>query len=267
MRPLRVIRDPVPGAASLDTAVSRVILDDVARGVAPETLRVWRPADALAFSVLDRVQLGFGAAVAAARAAGFPPFLRLAGGHAAVYTRETLAFSWTLHDPTSRDGIGARFEALSGWFAAGLRALGVDARVGAVAGEYCPGDYSVNAGGRVKLVGIGQRVVRNAAHVGGVVVVSGSERVRAVLAPVYAALGLEFDPASAGSVADVAGDAAATQVTDALLAELSRHFTIEPGSLDPSWIERARDLEERHRIDAAVAGETPGGAKWVRGGD
>jgi len=93
----------------------------------------------------------------------------------------------------------ARFEATAELMAAALARLGVDARVGEVPREYCPGAYSVNAGGRRKLVGVGQRVIARAAHVGGVIIVAQSERVRAVLEPVYRALGLDWDPATAGA--------------------------------------------------------------------
>ena len=41
----------------------------------------------------------------------------------------------------------------------GLGRLGVDARVGEVPGEYCPGAFSVNARGRIKLAGVGQRLI------------------------------------------------------------------------------------------------------------
>ena len=74
---------------------------------------------------------------------------------------------------------------MSGWIAAALCDLGVDARVGEVEGEYCPGEYSVNARGALKLMGVGQRIVRGAAHVGGVLVVGRSDRTRRVLEPVY----------------------------------------------------------------------------------
>ena len=52
-----------------------------------------------------------------------------------------------------------------------LQRLGVDARVGEVPREYCPGDYCVNARGQTKLAGIGQRLIKGAWHIGGVIVV------------------------------------------------------------------------------------------------
>ena len=69
-----------------------------------------------------------------------------------------------------------------------------------MAGEYCPGEYSVNAGGSVKLAGFGQRVVSGAVHVGGLLIVTDEERVRRWLDPVYEALGISWDPSTVGSV-------------------------------------------------------------------
>ena len=86
-----------------------------------------------------------------------------------------------------------------------LRGLGVDARVGEVPGEYCPGAYSVNARGAAKLAGIGQRMIRGGAHLGGVVVASGGGEIADVLRPVYRALELDWDPATSGSVTDELG--------------------------------------------------------------
>jgi hypothetical protein len=51
-------------------------------------------------------------------------------------------------------------------------------------------------------MGVGQRIIEGAAHVGGVIVVSGSDRVREVLVPVYRALGLEWNPDTVGSLED-----------------------------------------------------------------
>jgi len=238
----------VPGSAALDSAVSREILEQVARGERPETLRLWRPADALAFSVADRTRAGFPAAVAAARAAGFEPFLRLAGGHAAVYAREAVAFAWAVPAPDPRIGIADRFAEASGIVAAALRALGVDARIGEVPGEYCPGGHSVNARGVAKLMGVGQRVIRGAAHVGGVVVAGDSARLREILAPVYAALALPFDPQALGSVEDERPDTGPDEVAKALLAELAQRHELAAGRLDAALLDRAARSEPRYRV-------------------
>ena len=103
---------------------------------------------------------------------------RLAGGRAAVFREGTLELAHAVPEPDPRPGIHDRFEAEASLIAEALQSLGVDARVGEVPGEYCPGRWSVNAGGTRKLAGIGQRVIHGGAHVGTVVVVEDAESIR-----------------------------------------------------------------------------------------
>ena len=255
MQRLQILDRAFPGRPAFDTAVSRALLDLVATGTAQPTFRLYQPDDVLAFSGVDAASPGFDAAVAAARAAGFAPMLRLAGGRAAVFHTETLAFAWALPVAQARDGIQARFEELSDLVAAALRRLGVDARVGEVPGEYCPGSFSVNARGRRKLMGVGQRVMRGAAHVGGVIVVGASQRVRAVLEPVYAAMALEWDPETTGSIADELGeDVSLDDVAAALRAELATRFELlpAPGALLDAAVADAAALEPRFAVGRAA---------------
>ena len=240
------------GRPAFDTAYSRALLDLVATGAAPETFRLYQPDDVLAFSSVDAASAGFGDAARVARAAGFEPVLRLAGGRAAVFHRETLAFAWTTPAPESRDGIRTRFERISELIAAALRRLGVDARIGEVPGEYCPGEYSVNARGARKLMGVGQRVIRGAAHVGGVLVVRDSGRVRRALEPVYDAMRVAWDPQTAGSVEDEIGAVTRGDVAAALLAELRARFAVDAEGAGPiaAALARAAELEARFAIGA-----------------
>lgn len=247
---MRVYERAFPGEPAYDVAVSRALLLGAADGSQPESLRLYRPDDVVAFSVSDASRPGFARALEAARGAGFDASLRLAGGSAAVFHRDTVAFAWCLPAADARRDIRARFERVAELIASALRRLGVDARVGEVEGEYCPGAYSVNAGGRRKLMGIGQRIVQGAAHVGGVLVVDGSARVRDALLPVYAALGLSFRPETAGSVADEIGPLAWESVRDALLAEAGARCALEPATLDDAVLARARELEARFRASA-----------------
>lgn len=250
---MRVVEVGFPGRAAFDSAFSRALLEAVATGAAPETFRLYQPDDVLAFSGVDAATAGFGEAVAAARAAGFEPALRLAGGRAAVFHRETLAFAWTIPAPESREGIHARFAEIAAIVAAALRRLGVDARIGEVPGEYCPGEYSVNARGERKLMGVGQRVIRGAAHVGGVLVVDGSARVRAVLEPVYAAMEFPWRPDTTGSIADEIGPISLDVVAAAIEAELRvRHDLVTGGVPIDLARERAVPLEARFDV---VTGE------------
>src|SRR5918994_4611461 len=199
---LQLISESFPGRPSFDTAVSRALMLKVAEGKVPGTVRLYRPDRIVAFGGADVRARGFRAAVDAARGRGFASVQRLAGGRAAVFHEGTIAFARSAadSDPTARTF--ARFEEMSGILAAALGRLGVDARVGEVPGEYCPGEYSVNAGGRTKLAGIGQRIVAGASHIGGGGVGAGGGGVRGVLVPVYDALELEWNPATAGSIAD-----------------------------------------------------------------
>jgi len=222
-----VHEESFPERPAFDTAVSRALLLAVGEGRSPAALRLYEPGDAVAFSLLDRAQPGFRSAVAAARALGFDAMLRLAGGRAAVFTRQTLGFAWCIPDPEPRATIAARFDETAAVVAAALRRLGVDARVGAVPGEYCPGDHSVNARGKVKLAGAGQRIVRDAAHVGGVIVLGGSERIRDVLVPVYQRMGFAWDPTTVGSLEDEVGTVSRAAVVEALLAELGKTHALE----------------------------------------
>ncbi len=238
----RAFVDP-PG---LDTAVSRAILLQVAAGELGETIRLHVPGRVVAFGRRDVASPGYPAAVAAAAAAGFQPVERLAGGRAAIFHEGTLAFAWSVPDPDPPQRTRARFAELATVVAAALRSIGVDARVGEVPGEYCPGEWSVNARGRVKLMGVGQRLARGAAHVGGVIVVSGAELVRAALRPVYAALDLEWDPAAVGAVEDEAPGVTIESVAAAVIAELDRRHDMAPGRLDEATLALARRLRPEH---------------------
>jgi lipoate-protein ligase A len=250
-QPLRLHRRAFQDDPALDVAVSRAILDRVAAGELPETLRITRPPAMVAFGRQDVASARYAGAVRAAREHGFEAIERLAGGRAAVFHEGTLAIAHARPDSEPQSHIYPRFEEWSGLMEAALTRLGVDAGVGEVPGEYCPGGYSVHAGGRIKLAGIGQKLVKNAGHLGGVLVVTDSARVRGVLVPVYEALALDFDPATAGSVEDALPGATLDQVEDALLEELSRLYEIEEAELDERTIERARELRDEHVSPAA----------------
>lgn len=227
--------------------MSRALLLGAAAGEVVETLRLYRPEDVLAFSVADRARAGFTAAVGAAQRLGFAPIVRLAGGKAAVFHRETLAFAWCLPVADARAGIEARFAFVAELWRDTFAALGVDARVGAVAGEYCPGAYSVNARGRAKLMGVGQRIVRGAAHVGGVVVVRDRARVASAVAGVYPPLRYDFDPAAVGSLEEEVPGIRCADVTAAFEGVLRRHFRVrERDSVPTAVIARAQRLARDH---------------------
>jgi lipoate-protein ligase A len=237
VRPLRVLHDCFPDDPTLDTAVSRATMERVAAGELPETLRLIRTGQVVAFGKRDKLAPGYEAAVAAARGLGFGSLLRLGGGRAAVFHEGTLEVAHAVPDADAQRGIRERFEATANLVAKALAGLGVDARVGEVPGEYCPGRWSVNAGGTRKLAGVGQRVISGGAHVGTVIVAEDAESVRRVLDPVYAALELTWDPATVGSVVR-----SWESVRDAVLACYAERYSVTEDVLDAETLALARTL-------------------------
>ena len=70
-----------------------------------------------------------------------------------------------------------------------------------------------------------------------------------VLAPVYDALGLDWDPAATGSVRTEAPTASWDAVADALVTEYARDYDIEEaGELDPETLALAHELADEHRV-------------------
>ena len=231
---------------ALDVAVSHATLSAVARGEMPGVFRLNVPGPVVAFGRADRVQPGYPQAVRAAGAHGFAAVERLAGGRAAVFHQSTLAFSWALPDEDPQAGITERFRLIAEIMVTAFDSLGIDARVGEVPGEYCPGAWSVNVAGRVKVMGVGQRLVRGAAHVGGVVVVDDGDRIRDVLIPVYRALGLDWDPRTSGALADRSPGLDNVKVIQAIIGAMGEHFDLDRGVLPDSIIETARALTSDH---------------------
>jgi lipoate-protein ligase A len=244
---LRLLRDGCRRNPAFGTALSAAILRRVAAAELPATARLGTPDRIVTFGRRDVVSDGYPAAVAAARKAGYEAVERIAGGRAAAYNGRALNLSHAYRDPNPAAGTQKRFAAMAELVRDALAGLGVEARIGEVPGEYCPGAFSVNAGGRLKLAGIGQRMIKGGAHVGCVVVCEASEELREVLMPVYAALGIDWDPATTGSVEDEAPGVTSADVESALLAALAERFELRETEPDPGTLELAAELEPRHR--------------------
>lgn len=230
----------------MDVAVSHAVLSAVAAGELEPVFRLHNTRPTLAFGAADRRQAGYPSAVRAARAHRYAPLQRLAGGRAAVFHEDTLAFSIALPDSNPAEGIKERFSMIADAMAEAFQRLGFDARVGELPGEYCPGEWSVNVGGRIKVMGVGQRLVKNAAHIGGVVVVDGGDRVRDILVPVYRHLRIDWDPRTAGALADLSPGLTTEKVADWILAAMGRRFDLQERPLPADVIDRARTLIPHH---------------------
>ncbi|MDH5372282.1 MAG: lipoate--protein ligase family protein [Acidimicrobiia bacterium] len=233
---------------SLDMALSHALLRMVSDGELGESLRLYRPDSAVAFGKRDRVTNGFARAVESAGDAGYDSIIRLAGGRAAVLHNDTIAFAWTIPAGMSRDGIGKRFARLAELLVDAFLGLGVDARIGEVRGEYCPGEFSINTGGHSKVMGVGQRLIAGAAHVGGVIVVDGAKRIAEVLVPVYRDLDLDWDPTTSGDLVSVSPGITWQEVRDAVLGSFERMTDIERRAIPETVLRQARLLEPQHRL-------------------
>lgn len=244
-------------------AISRVLLERVAAGQEGETIRLSRPGRVVAFGRQDVVGPGYAAAVRAAREAGYEAMERLSGGRAAPYFEGALSLTQTVPDPEPPRHTKARFNEICELLCEAFGSLGVDARIGEVPGEYCPGAYSVNAGGRVKLAGVGQRMIRGAAHVGAVIVVRDSAEVRRVLEPVYEALDLSWKPETTGAVleematdpgSESGGEATLGHVEQAILDALATRYDLQPAELGGEEVAAAETIADRYRSGDVTLG-------------
>jgi octanoyl-[GcvH]:protein N-octanoyltransferase len=245
-----VIRESVPRPPALEVAVSHALVERANEGAPGPVLRLYRPAPTLAFGRLDALRPGFAAAAAAARELGLEPVLRAPGGHAVAYHGGCLGIDEAIPERDPIAGLQERFAASGVLLAEALRTLGVDARVGRVAGEFCPGEFTVNARGRVKLVGTAQRVVRHASLLAASVAVTGGAALRDALAAVYDPLELDWDPATAGAVEDDVPGVAVDDVERAVLDAYARRFELVEASVDAGTLALAARLEPRHVVAA-----------------
>lgn len=210
------------------------------------TMRLYVPGREVAFGRRDAVTSQYPAAVAASQAAGFAAVERLAGGRAAVFTEATIAFSLAVPDPDPRTTIRERFLDMSELVVAALERLGISSEIGEIPGEYCAGEFSVNHQNRIKLMGVGQRLARRAAHVGGVITVDKTDLLLQALVPVYRALELEWRPMTVGTLGDIEPGLRNDDVLAALKAELSSRFDVTRDRIDDGLAEEARALSHRY---------------------
>jgi len=225
------LRHSAGAAPDLDAGID--LLRDVAAGRRPPTLRLYRPSPTVAFGQRDARLAGFPAAQYQARAAGFEPLVRRAGGRAAAYHEGCLVVDHIEESADAVAGTRARFAFFGDLFAQALQDVGVDAAVGEISGEYCPGEFSVHgtAAGlpAVKLVGTAQRVVAGAWLFSSVVVVERSAPIRAVLDGTYAALGLPWEPSTAGAAEDLVPGVRVRDLEEAVLGIYDTHVRLTAG--------------------------------------
>ncbi|MFJ6027852.1 lipoyl protein ligase domain-containing protein [Pseudarthrobacter sp. NPDC092424] len=217
--PVRLVHDPKPrsGPEDMEFIAGRLLALPSARA---GELNFSRPLPTAAFSRRDSLRAGYPAAREFLAARGYEPIIRPVGGHLALYGPGDLVVHLWAPNPDARSSIKERFESFAHHSAAALRVLGADARVGAVPGEYCTGEFSVNDAGRAKLAGTGQRLTKHGYLFSAVVMVEDAGPARAALEEAYALLDLDFRPESVGCVADAVPGTTVDDVRDALAGTL-----------------------------------------------
>ncbi|WMY77233.1 lipoyl protein ligase domain-containing protein [Citricoccus sp. I39-566] len=228
-------------AADLDYGIT--LLRAVQSGVLTRPLvRIYRPRPTVAFGQRDVRQDGFERAWQACLDHGFEPVVRRAGGRAAAYHHGSLVVDHLEPDADAMQGFRDRFAGFGELFAQVFRDAQVPAAVGEIPGEYCAGEFSVHTPlppladgtprGPVKLVGTAQRVVKGAWLFSSSIVVEHPEPIREVLVDVYRALGLDWDPGTAGAATDAVPEITVESSADRLRAA----YAAAHGSLvDRSW--------------------------------
>src|SRR5690606_12304765 len=110
------------------------------------------------------------------------------------------------------------------------------ARVGEVPGEYCPGAHSINARGVKKLIGTAQRMVKDAWLFSSIVQHDDATTLQPLLAEVYAALEVDFDPASVGAIADEAPGISLDDVEQAIIGAYDDRFGLVESTLSEATL-------------------------------
>ncbi len=239
------------GGQALELAYAHASVRRASKGEVAAALRLYRPANpVVVFGRRETRAPGFREACALATEAGFEVAVRATGGRAVAYTERSVVVDHVERAPDATAGMDDRFEGLGHLIREALVGLGVDARLGAVPGEYCPGAHSVNARGTVKLVGTSQRVVREAWLFSALVVVDDADRVRSLLTGVYRALGQPLEGASVGALADEVPGLDAEAVEAALVDAYARAHDLTAEAPDPVTLDAAEALVAEHRIES-----------------
>jgi octanoyl-[GcvH]:protein N-octanoyltransferase len=199
----------------------------------------------VAFSARDLRSPGIRTATTIATGAAFAAVVRSPGGRMVAYDEGAVVID---HLTRSGDGLSlagrTTFADNAAAHARVLReVLGLDARVGEVDGEYCPGEFSVNVGGDAKVIGSAQRITGTGALFSTVVQVSVPAQVRSVIAAVSDALGYELRRSSIGAIEDFAPGTTPDDVLAALAADYRDRLGLGEGEVPVDLVAAAEHAD------------------------
>jgi hypothetical protein len=166
-------------------------------------VRFVRPRPTAAFSPQDTLHPHYKSVQNQMLEYGFAPVERSTGGRLAIFDENALVISILAAHPDPREHIIERYQIFANILANTLMLFGIDARIGELPYEYCPGRFSLNASGRLKLAGMAQRISRTSFQIEALICVTRSPPACTALAAAYAGLELQFDPHTYGALTDV----------------------------------------------------------------
>jgi octanoyl-[GcvH]:protein N-octanoyltransferase len=269
------------GAAAAGTDVALLVLDDEPRIsfqartqlVLPsllmrdlplpwrELVRVHVPSrPVVAFSVRDLRSPHIVRATQVARAHGFETVVRSPGGRMVAYDGGAVVVDHVVRSASRKGTSRDIFEESARAHASVLRSLtDVDIRVGELEGEFCPGEFSINAAGISKVVGSAQRITGSAWLFSTVVLVRMSESLRRIIETVSAELGYPLKSSTISGLADFDSTLTTTAVARALGEDYRARLGLSDGTLPDELVEHARTAERE------IEGSLPFGVDdWAR---
>lgn len=232
--------------------LQQAVLEEVAAEARGPTALLWTSSRYIGATYPETRLPGFDEAALLAEEAGFPVLIRNSGGGAVAANEGSISFSLTLPVQDLRHGLYERYTEGADIIVSTLGKLGAEAEPGEVEGEFCPGAYSVRAGGRsgIKVAGLAQRVTRWAARVEALVLVTSTAEIRDVLELFYGALELPFRPES---VADLPGTGV-PEAIEAFVETLREGYGAREAKLDEEMLLRARALRGSWRATPGSSG-------------
>ncbi len=233
--PFELVHGPDDLDAESHAALGPAMLR-AASGKATNMLRCYQPPPTAAFTGLDRLAPGYRRACDIALDQGFEPVRRGVGGRMAAYHQKSLCLDVVVADaasPAPALDPWKGLAALAAVLVALLRRVGVDARVGEVPGEYCPGRFSVNVDGRFKVAGTAARRISGATLLSAVLLVDDVEPVRAVTTEVYAALPFPMRPETVAGAADYVPGLTVHTLTQEFLTLAASRIELVEGVIAP----------------------------------
>lgn len=235
-----LFRDPVTAYG-----YQRLVFEQVASGTRPLTIYITTSARHVGVTRRDTFRPGFDEAVRASNEEGYPVMVRGSGGGATAADEGTFGFSIVrpASDGEIRRAIRGHYDEAATLVLGAFSRIGVEAEVGEVRDEFCPGDHSIRVGSweqGMKVVGIAQRITRRATSAGGIVLVHGEEQLAKVLKKVYRAMDLPFRTGSVGSLRQAGVEVGVREVVEAFAAEAEARYGATRATVDGQTLERAR---------------------------